>query len=193
MNETLTLASASPRRRDLLLERGYRFEIVPADIEELMPSELSVGEITLLNAARKARVVALARPDALVLAADTLVALEGRILGKPRDLQEAFDMLRSLSGRTHQVFSGVCIRRGKLVRGFIEVSAVEFRPLEKREIFEYMERIGPLDKAGAYAAQTNELGVIKSITGSYTNVVGLPMERLGKELKRMRRACALRC
>lgn len=181
----ITLASASPRRKDLLLEHGFEIEIVPAEIEELMPAELSVGEITLLNAARKARAVAHPRPQALIVAADTLVALNGRILGKPRDLQEAFDMLQSLSGRTHEVFSGVCIRCGNILRGFIEVSAVEFRPLNKQEIFEYMDRIGPLDKAGAYAAQTNELGVIKSITGSYTNVVGLPMERLLQELERL--------
>lgn len=181
----ITLASASPRRRDLLLEHGYQIEIVPANIDEVSPETLTAGEITLLNAGRKARLVATQRPQALVVAADTLVALEVRILGKPRDLDEAYQMLCALSGRTHEVYSGVCIQRGNWSDSFIEVSRVQFRSLNKGEIFEYMERIGPLDKAGAYAAQTNELGVIKAITGSYTNVVGLPMEKLQERLSQV--------
>lgn len=183
MKPRITLASASPRRRDLLSERGYEIEILPAEIEEVAPETLTAGEITLLNAIHKARAIATLRPEALVLAADTLVAFEGRILGKPRDLDAAFEMLCLLSGRVHQVYSGVCLQRGQKRRGFVELSQVEFRPLSKAEICDYMNRIGPLDKAGAYAAQTNELGVIKAITGSYTNVVGLPMERLEKELR----------
>lgn len=180
----ITLASASPRRRELLLEHGYKIEVVPADIEEVAPETLTVGEITLLNASRKARAIAALRPQALIVAADTLVALEGRVLGKPRHLDEAFEMLCSLSGRVHEVYSGVSLQRGSICESFLEVSQVEFRPLSKGEILEYMSRIGPLDKAGAYAAQTNELGVIKAITGSYTNVVGLPMEQLQQRLAR---------
>ena len=184
-NRTIVLASASPRRRDLLLEHGCRVRIKPADVEELMPSHLTVGETTLLNAKRKARAVARTERESLVLAADTLVAIDGCTLGKPGGLAEAFEMLSRLSGKTHEVFSGVwliCQASGKSC-GFIEVSHVTFRSLTPREIREYMRRIGPLDKAGAYAAQQNEMNVIASIHGSRTNVVGLPMEKLAVALR----------
>jgi septum formation protein len=181
----IVLASASPRRRDLLREQGCTVRIRPADVEELTPAHLTVGETTLFNAKRKAMAVARVEPDALVLAADTLVAVGGRILGKPRDLDEAFEMLSLLSGNTHEVFSGVWMMRGSVrkICGFIEVSRVTFRKLAPAEIREYMRRIGPLDKAGAYAAQKNEMNVIASIRGSKTNVVGLPMEKLAVALR----------
>ena len=158
---------------------------MPADVEELMPGHLTVGEITLFNAKRKAAAIARLEPGSLVVAADTLVAIGGRILGKPSDLDEAFEMLSTLSGKTHQVFSGVWIVSAAAQRicGFIEVSHVRFRELGPDEIREYMRRIGPLDKAGAYAAQVNEMDVIASIEGSRTNVVGLPMETLAEALK----------
>ena len=182
---TIVLASASPRRRDLLREHGFKVRIKPADIEELMPRHLTVGEATLLNAQRKARAVARTERASLVLAADTLVAIGGRILGKPRDFDEAFEMLSLLSGNTHEVFSGVWLicKAAKKNCGFIEVSRVRFRKLTPAEIREYMRRIGPLDKAGAYAAQQNEMEVIASIQGSRTNVVGLPMEKLSAALR----------
>jgi len=185
LNRTIVLASASPRRRDLLQEYGCTVRIKPADAEELMPRHLTVGETTLFNAKRKARVVARTEPESLVLAADTLVAFGGRILGKPRDLSEAFEMLSLLGGNTHEVFSGVwlvCTATRKIC-GFVEVSRVTFRKLTPAEIREYMRRIGPLDKAGAYAAQQNEMNVIASIQGSRTNVVGLPMEKLAMALR----------
>jgi len=179
---SILLASASPRRRDLLLEHGYTVEIKPADIEELMPDYLTVGETTLFNAQLKARAVAFTEPKSLILAADTLVAIEGRILGKPRDLEEAFKMLSLLNGKTHQVFSGVCLfcTGIRKICSFIEVSHVTFRWLTPVEIHEYMRRIGPLDKAGGYAAQQNEMNLITSIEGSPSNVVGLPMEKLAQ-------------
>lgn len=185
INRTVVLASASPRRRDLLREYGCTVRIKPANVEELMPTHLTVGETTLLNAKRKAHSVGVTEPDSLVLGADTLVATEGRILGKPRDLEEAYQMLSLLNGRSHEVFSGVwliCRATGKTC-GFIEVSRVTFRKLTPGEIREYMRRIGPLDKAGAYAAQENEMDVIASISGSRTNVVGLPMEKLAVALQ----------
>ena len=185
----LVLASASPRRKDLLQERGYDVRIKPADIEEITPEHLTVGEITLLNAKLKARCVATQEPGQLVVAADTLVSYEGHILGKPQDMEEAFAMLSMLSGQTHEVFSGVWLcqqspgdpRTQEL--GFIEASRVSFRAMSPDEIREYMARIGPLDKAGAYAAQKNELGLIQSIHGSWTNVIGLPMESLERALE----------
>ena len=173
-----TPARPAPRTR-------LTVRIKPADVEELMPRHLTVGETTLFNAKRKARAVARTEENSLVLAADTLVALGGRILGKPQDLDEAFEMLSLLSGNTHEVFSGVWLvcTSAKKICGFIEVSRVTFRKLAPAEIREYMRRISPLDKAGAYAAQQNEMDVIASIQGSRTNVVGLPMEKLAAALR----------
>ena len=184
-NRTIVLASASPRRRDLLNEHGCTVRIKPAEVEELMPRHLTVGETTLFNAKRKARAVARNENETLVLAADTLVAIDGRILGKPADLDEAFEMLSLLSGNTHEVFSGVWIICPAIrkICGFIDVSRVTFRKIKPMEIREYMSRIGPLDKAGAYAAQQNEMDVIASIQGSRTNVIGLPMEKLALALQ----------
>jgi len=183
--KSLVLASASPRRKDLLQQHGYEVQIKPAGIEEVIPEYLTVGEITLLNAKLKAEFVASQEPEQLVLAADTLVSYRGRILGKPNDLQEAFEMLSLLSGKTHEVYSGVwlCQQNAGQARGFIEASQVTFRQMTPEEIHEYMARIGPLDKAGAYAAQENELDLIESIQGSWSNVVGLPMETLEETLK----------
>ena len=183
---TILLASASPRRRDLLREHGYEVRVMPSHAEEVTPDFLTVGETTLLNAKIKAREIARREPDALVLAADTLVAFEGEIFGKPRDLTEAFAMLKRLSGRTHEVFSGVWITHAAAARqrGFIVASRVRFRKMSAPEITEYIARVNPLDKAGAYAAQQNEMNLIASIEGSYTNVVGLPMEALDEELRR---------
>jgi len=181
----LVLASASPRRERLLRAYGCKVRVRPSSVEELMPGHLTVGETTLFNARRKAGAVAREEPDALVLAADTLVAFRGRILGKPRDFDEAFEMLSLLNGNTHEVFSGVWLVRAaeRKACGFIEVSRVRFRKLAPGELREYLRRIGPLDKAGAYAAQKNEMNLIASIAGSRTNVVGLPMERVASALR----------
>lgn len=181
--DRLILASASPRRRSLLAEYGIAAEILPADVEEIMPDYLSVGEITVFNARRKALAIAKDHREALVLGVDTLVSLEGHILGKPRDMDEAFSMLSSLSGRTHEVFSGVCLAQSGRVRMFYEVSHVRFHPLSPDRIREYMARIHPLDKAGAYAAQEEDPAVIAEIRGSRTNVIGLPMEALTAALQ----------
>jgi septum formation protein len=176
----LILASSSPRRRELLAERGYRFEIVTAAVEEVLPAHLTVREAVLLNAQRKGRAVAALHPEAWVVAADTLVALDGRALGKPGSLAEAREMLGALVGRTHQVYSGVWMeqRAAGSVAAFIEVSQVRFRRLTGGEIEEYIARVHVLDKAGAYAAQEDLIGLIEGIEGSRTNVIGLPMERL---------------
>jgi septum formation protein len=180
----LILASTSPRRRELLAAGGFRFEIVTAEIEERLPAHLTVRETVLLNARLKGSAVAASHPGACVVAADTLVALEGRALGKPANLDEARGMLAALSGRTHQVFSGVWIehRAGGGLAAFIEVSHVRFRPLAAGEIEDYLRRVHVLDKAGAYAAQDDPIGLIEAIDGSRSNVIGLPMERLGPML-----------
>ncbi len=154
-----------------------------------MPAHLTVGETTLYNAKLKASVISRERPEALVLGADTLVAIEGKILGKPRDLDEAFEMLSTLSGRVHEVFSGVWLVHalGQQAGGFIEVSRVRFHTLSPAKIRDYMAKIDPLDKAGAYAAQHEGSTVIESVDGSFTNVVGLPMETLGEFLATFRK------
>jgi len=176
----LILASSSPRRRELLAERGYRFEIVTAPVEETLPPHLTVRETVLLNARRKGSAVAALHPAACVVAADTLVALDGLAMGKPATLDEARAMLAALGGRIHQVFSGVWIeqRAAGGLAAFIEVSHVRFRPLTTGEIEDYLGRVHVLDKAGAYAAQEDPIGLIEAIEGSRTNVIGLPMERL---------------
>lgn len=185
MPRNIVLASASPRRRDLLQQHGFEVEVMPSHAPEMMPDFLTVAETTLLNARIKAAQIVRARPDALVLAADTLVALDGEALGKPADMEEAFAMLGRLNGRTHEVFSGVWLAHQAkgMQRGFITASRVKFRRMKPAEIREYLARVHPLDKAGAYAAQQNEMNLIESVEGSYTNVIGLPMEPLTEALR----------
>jgi len=182
----IILASASPRRRQLLTEYGYTFTVEPADIEESMPPGLDVGEITLFNARQKALAIAEKNPEALVLGVDTLVAFEGAVLGKPADMDEAYAMLSRLNGRIHEVHSGVwaVCKATETNRAFVEVSRVKFRTLTEAELRRYMARIYPLDKAGAYAAQDEHPeGIVECIEGSRTNVIGLPMEALAKMLE----------
>jgi len=176
---SLLLASSSPRRAALLSEGGFEFEIVSPRIAEKFDSTLTLHELTLWNAIRKGMSIAQTRPDAVVLAADTLVALENQIIGKPADLSEAVQMLRLLSGQTHDVCSAVAIYRQTSGRSaiFQEVSRVRFRHLSNATIDKYLAKVDPLDKAGAYAAQGSGAEIIAKIEGSFTNVVGLPMEK----------------
>jgi septum formation protein len=179
------LASGSPRRRQLLEKAGYEFEIVSPPVEEVAHAWFTIRELTICNARRKALRVAQAIPDAVVLAADTLVTLDGDVLGKPVDLDDALKILRRLSGRTHEVWTAVCIRHaapGKS-HSFQEVSRVHFRKLSDRAIREYLAKVNPLDKAGAYAAQGHGTEIIERIEGSYSNVVGLPMEKTARALR----------
>jgi len=188
---SLILASASPRRRALLEEHGYDFEVViPAGVEEIAPPYLSPGETVLANARAKAMAVARLRPGALVLGVDTEVFFQGRVLGKPPDMQAAFAMLSRLNGRTHEVYSGVWVAGPGGERGYIEVTRVHFHRRTDSELRAYLARIGPLDKAGAYAAQNDDGGMIARVEGSFTNVIGLPMERLADFLadRRLRTA-----
>jgi septum formation protein len=167
-----------------MLARGYRFEVVTAAVEEACPEHLTVREMVLWNARLKGAAVAGLHPEALVVAADTLVALDGQALGKPENLAGARAMLASLAGRAHQVFSGVWVehRAGGFRRSFVEVSEVYFRPLTGEDIEDYLQRVHVLDKAGSYAAQEDPIGLIRLIEGSRTNVIGLPMERLEEVL-----------
>ncbi len=184
---SLILASASPRRRSLLAEHGYAFEVrVPVGVEEIAPAHLSPGETVLANARAKAR-AALAEigptENAVVLGVDTEVFFGGRVLGKPADMDAAFAMIRRLNGRAHEVYSGVWIAGRGTERGFIEVTRVRFFHRTDAELRRYLARIHPLDKAGAYAAQEDRGGMIAGFEGSFSNVIGMPMERLHVELR----------
>jgi septum formation protein len=181
----LILASASPRRRRLLLEHGFNFRVVPAEIVEIAPPHLSPGEITLFNARTKAHAIARRHPRSLVLGVDTEVAFEGEVLGKPANTEAALAMVKRLNGRTHDVYSGVWLRHeaSRRERGFIDVTRVHFRQLTDAQLRAYLARIGPLDKAGAYAAQEDRGELIESIEGSFSNVIGLPMEALAGALQ----------
>jgi septum formation protein len=181
----LILASASPRRAELLRQLKLNFKIIPSDAVEIFGEQLSPHELCQLNAHRKARAVAKKIPDALVLGADTLVFLDREIFGKPRNLDEAEQMLTQLQGRTHQVVTGVSLihLRAHRERIFPVSTDVAFRPLTAGQIGDYLSKMNPLDKAGAYAIQEHGDKIVAEISGSYSNVVGLPVERLRKELK----------
>jgi septum formation protein len=179
------LASASPRRAELLRQLKLEFEIVPGGATEVFDEQLSPLELCQLNAHRKARAVAKKHPDALVLGADTLVFLEREIFGKPKDLAAAEKMLQKLQGRTHQVVTGVSLihLRAYRERIFAVSTDVTFHPLDDEQIREYLAKINPLDKAGAYAIQEHGEKIVAEISGSYSNVVGLPLEKLKEELR----------
>jgi septum formation protein len=183
---SFVLASGSPRRNALLQERRYRFRILVPRIAEISSTALTLRELALCNATRKALAVASTVPDKVVLAADTLVAIDGEIIGKPRDLDEAVSTLRRLSGRVHEVCTAVFICRLAISRrsSFCEISRVRFKNLTNNRIRNYLRKVNPLDKAGAYSAQETGPEIIEQIEGSFTNVVGLPMERTAVELRR---------
>lgn len=179
MRPSLLLASNSPRRRDLLVEGRFEFETRAPNVTERFDVDLTLRELTALNAIRKALAAARAHPNKVVLAADTLVAIDDHILGKPRDAGEATAMLERLSGRGHEVCTSVFIchlARARSTR-FSEISYVLFRKLSPAEIDNYLAQVDPLDKAGAYAVQGFGSEIIEKINGSFTNVVGLPMEK----------------
>lgn len=175
----IVLASGSPRRLDLLREAGFEVIVRPADVEELTGG-LPSRALVLANAELKALRVAAAISGDLVLAADTIVVLDGEILGKPRDLAHAAEMLGRLGGRVHEVLTGVCMLRGGSAArcSFVESTRVEFRKLDEAMISTYLADIDPLDKAGSYAAQEDRGRLIERIEGSMENVIGLPVTRV---------------
>lgn len=180
----LILASASPRRAQLLREAEIEFSSLPAQVPEVQPDHLSPHETAQINAYRKCRFIAKQEPDALVLGADTIVCLGDSVFGKPADMAEAQRMLARLQGRTHEVVTGLCLIHLRLHRQklFAVSTAVTFRKLHADQIRRYLSKVNPLDKAGAYAIQEEGDEIVKRIHGSYSNVVGLPVERLKQEL-----------
>ena len=173
------LASDSPRRAALLAEAGFEFETVSPLVAEKFDVHLTLRELTMWNATRKGISVAREYPDKVVLAADTLIALDGKVIGKPVDFNEAAQTLRRLSSRTHEVCSAVfiCLLMTRRSATFHEISRVRFRRLNSAKIDNYFANVDPLDKAGAYAAQGHGSEIIAKIAGSFSNVVGLPMEQ----------------
>jgi len=182
----LILASASPRRKELLAQLGVPFDVVVADVTEHEEASTDPRVMVAHNAALKADWVAARHPDAFVLGADTTVFLDEHALNKPRDAAEARAMLRRLSGRTHTVFTGLALRRGrdglKLDDG--AASHVTFRPLDEVTIETYLARVHTLDKAGGYAIQEHGDLIVAEYRGSLSNIVGLPVETTKQILTR---------
>jgi septum formation protein len=175
----LVLASASPRRRYLLESSGFEVIVRPSSVEEIAGG-LSPRDLVLTNAAMKAIDVAAHTSGDLVLGADTVVVLDGEVLGKPRDMDHAAEMLRRLAGRIHEVLTGVCLLRGgsQARCQFVESTRVSFRELGDAAIASYLSGINPLDKAGSYSAQEDQGRLIERIEGSMENVIGLPVARV---------------
>ena len=179
------LASNSPRRKELLAGLGVDYEVrTLPDVDESYPETLQGADIPLYIAKEKADAyVAMMQPGELMITADTIVWLDGKVLGKPRDREDALQMLRTMSGRTHEVFTGVCITTTDWQRSFTAQTEVRFATLSEEEIAYYVDNVQPMDKAGAYEVQEwiGFIGV-ENISGSYYNIMGLPVQKLYREL-----------
>lgn len=178
----LILASGSPRRKELLSLFRIPFTVVPADVDETMdPANAPCEEVARLSA-KKARAVK-REPDDVVIAADTIVVCEGKVLGKPKSEENAYQMLSLLSGRDHQVMTGCMVLRGEKCETFTEVTDLHFRTLSEREIRAYIASGEPMDKAGAYGIQGGAALFCRRMEGDYYNVMGLPVCRLWQTLQ----------
>ncbi|MGM9549146.1 MAG: Maf family protein [Faecousia sp.] len=181
---SLILASSSPRRRELLGLFGIPFTVRSADIDETMdPGKAPFDEVARVS--RMKALAAVAGADDVVIAADTIVVCEGKILGKPHSKAEASGMLSLLSGRDHQVMTGCTVLFGEKCETFTEVTSLHFRPLSKKEIDKYVQSGEPMDKAGAYGIQGGAALFCEKLTGDYYNVMGLPVCRLYETLCRV--------
>ena len=181
----LILASKSPRRKELLKQIGIPFLVVVSDAEEVSGNSWTPAALVVENAKRKARAVAEKYPDSPVLGADTVVSLEGKIFGKPKDKDEARKMLTALSGKMHEVTTGLALINRNEIRTTSVTTKVFFDTMTKADIDAYIATDEPMDKAGAYAIQGKAARFIEKIEGSYSNVVGLPLNaliQLGKGL-----------
>lgn len=184
MNPRLILASNSPRRQALLKECGFEFDVFVSDFEESFPDELQAGQVAEFLAIGKNKHYRTLKPEAVILTADTTVIRDAQVLNKPADRREAFEMLRSLSGRTHLVVCGVCISSPDELVAFSERTEVSFDKITPEEINFYIDTFQPFDKAGAYGIQEwIGMAKIREIRGSYYNVMGLPTHLVYKILK----------
>lgn len=173
----IILASASPRRQELLRQVGLTFRVEPSLVDENIAEPLSPAELVEHLALIKAKEVAARHPEAIVLGADTIVVVDGAVLGKPADRAAAIAMLERLADREHLVMTGVALVQGERVLVSHEETAVRFGPLTREQIERYVDSGEPMDKAGAYGIQGRAAGLIESISGDYFNVVGLPLYR----------------
>ncbi|MFT4759379.1 MAG: septum formation protein [Paraglaciecola sp.] len=187
LDKKIILASKSPRRKQLLAEAGFTFEIKTKDVEESYPADMPVRDVAPFLAEKKAMAsVDIINEEEILLAADSVVILENEIFEKPKDVEDAKRILRRLSGNIHQVITGVCLISKKEKRVFSGVSEVHFQPLTEEEIEYYITNYKPFDKAGAYAIQ-EWIGhcKISKIEGTYSNIMGLPMELVFRNLAEM--------
>lgn len=176
-NEKIILASASPRRREILEKNGIDFEvIVPRGAEKNIVGEKYSEELVNECAVAKAKSVVASTVSPIIVSCDTVVVNDGIIIGKPKDREDAVKILKSLSGKTHIVASSVCVMKGDDVKVAHEVTRVTFRELTEKEINDYIDRCNPLDKAGSYGIQDEKFDFAESIEGSMDNVVGFPIE-----------------
>jgi septum formation protein len=183
--KTIILASASPRRKELLEKTGLKFEVEPSNYEENISPELEPHELAKWLSLEKAKLVAKNHQNALVIAADTFIVFEGKILGKPATETEAKKMLETLSGKQHSVITGLTIidtETNKAISKSVETK-VYIRKLTSKEIEAYVKSKEPLDKAGAYAIQGLGSVIVEKIEGDYFNVIGLPLSALAESLK----------
>ncbi len=184
-HDPLILASGSPRRAELLARAGYRFEVVPPDIDERRQAGETPRDYVARLAAEKAAAVAPRFPERVVLAADTTVVVDSTVLGKPRGPGDAAGMLRRLSGRAHDVLTGVAARRGGACVSAVETTAVHLADLDEALIAWYVATGEPSDKAGAYGVQGIASRFVTRVDGSYSNVVGLPLAVVDQLLARL--------
>ena len=184
----IILASASPRRRELLTEAGIGIDIIPANIDEsALPAELPRDHVGRL-AREKAMHIASQHADRLVIGADTIIVFHDQMLGKPRDMEHAYEMLQTLCGTSHEVLTGVAICRtgeSPLCENWVCSTSVTFKPLTLEEIKEYCALINPLDKAGAYAIQEYAYMILEELSGLHSNVIGLPIEQVTEKLSQL--------
>ena len=177
------LASESPRRREILKYIVEDFEVIPALIDEnVLPDDIEVFDVAEYLAVKKAAFVSKQHSEALVIACDTTVITGGNILGKPGDTAEAVKMLKTLSGKTHKVITGVCLFKGKKSMSFCETTEVTFYDLSDKEIEDYVKTGDPMDKAGGYGIQEIGAFLVRAIKGDFYNVMGLPVAKLKREL-----------
>ena len=179
----LYLASASPRRRELLTQAGFSFSVLPTNADESLPAGVTPREAVGILAVRMEEYRRQTAPGDVILAADTVVDLGGTIFGKPDSREDAARMLRALSGKRHSVHTGFCVLAGEKRLCGVESTSVEFYPLTDGEIADYLETGEPMDKAGAYGIQGRGVILVRRISGDYSNVVGLPVARVGRILR----------
>ncbi len=182
MMRRVLLASESPRRRELLMKTGFTFMSKGSIIDETLDSSLSVYEAVEQVALKKAQVMLERYEDELIVGADTVVYIDGEVLGKPRDEEDAYEMLKKLSGKTHEVITGVAICDGGSVHTFHEVTKVKFYELRDEQLKAYVKTREPYDKAGAYGIQEHGALMVENIEGDYYNIVGLPIAKLYRYL-----------